>query len=352
MNLLPRRPCIRRSQRGSLLGRIRRLCRWFWLFVSVLFDWLIGGMGGGSPAAILATALTRRAFALTGTAFAIRRDGRVRRGRAHIALLEGDNARLAIVASVRVLHGNGHASEGISTAIRPGICHEPLGVVSNTEVHFLSLETDLRIIVDRVEGPCDAGVVGGNVVATVHQVVGHDVDEVDRRPDFGALFLGEGDHVDFLSRDRKREEFVLSDFLADGLHQQWEGFDLGFFLLVGNLLVVLPVPAGVLPIEICVCQLTSSWVEGMHAMDVPTPSKPLAFNIIAMFFAYLALDSSVFAPSENPEVSPQPPMATMTLVSLEKRFRKVETGSKGVKPLESPVNKVDLAKAMMAWVIP
>lgn len=95
--------------------------------------------------------------------------------------------------------------------------------------------------------------VGGHVVAAVHQVVAHDVDEVDRRPDLRALFLGEGDHVDLLARHGEREELVLADFAADGLHQEREGFDLAGFLLVGDLLVVLPVPAGVFPIEIYRC---------------------------------------------------------------------------------------------------
>lgn len=89
------------------------------------------------------------------------------------------------------------------TAIRPGVRHEPLGIIRNSEVHFLSLEAHFRIIIDRDKGPRNTGVMGSHVVTAVHQVVRHDIDKIDRRPDLRALLLSESDHVTFLARDRE-----------------------------------------------------------------------------------------------------------------------------------------------------
>lgn len=73
----------------------------------------------------------------------------------------------------------------------------------------------------------------------------------------------------------------------------------------------------------------------------------------ATFFAYRALVVLSFAPSKKPAVSPQPPIAIITLVSLEKRPRIVEIGSKGVNcGGESELKRLEFAKAMIACVIP
>lgn len=93
--------------------------------------------------------------------------------------------------------------------------------------------------------------VGGDVVAAVHQVVGHDVDHIDGLEDLGALLLCECDHVDLAAWHGDGEGFV-AELLAQGREELWVCLDLGCFVLVRDLFVVLSVAAGVLPVDIFV----------------------------------------------------------------------------------------------------
>lgn len=73
----------------------------------------------------------------------------------------------------------------------------------------------------------------------------------------------------------------------------------------------------------------------------------------ATFFAYRSRDASSLAPSEKPAVSPQPPIAIMSLVSELKRLRMVSGDSNGVKDGgESELNSFEGANAIIAVSIP
>ena len=115
------------------------------------------------------------------------------------------------------------------------------------------------------------------------------------------------------------------------------------------------VTAGVFPIN--VYTFRSILVAGQDSEeeygDIPTPSKPSWFTIVATFFAYWLREVSSFAAVENPELSPHPPIAIMSLVPGLKRLRMVETDSKGVNcGGELELKSVDWAKAMIACVMP
>lgn len=89
-----------------------------------------------------------------------------------------------------------------------------------------------------------------HVVTAVHQVIRHDVDHVDSRPDLGSLFFGEGNHVAAFTWDCNRQNLVLANCVADGLHEERVRLNLAGFLGIGDLLVVVAVAAGVFPVDI------------------------------------------------------------------------------------------------------
>ena len=69
---------------------------------------------------------------------------------------------------------------------------EPFDVESETEVHFLGGHAAFFVGGDGGQRGLDAGVVFRNVVSSVHEVVGHDVEEVERGADGGDGGWSEG----------------------------------------------------------------------------------------------------------------------------------------------------------------
>lgn len=134
-------------------------------------------------------------------------------------------------------------------AVRVGVGGEPLRVVGKAKVDLLRLKTEIEIGLDSVEGSLDAGVVRGDVVTTVHQIVGHNVDHVDGLEDLRALLLGESNHVLATTGDGDGEGLV-ADCLADSGQEFGVGLDLVDLRGVGDLLVVLAVTTGILPIDV------------------------------------------------------------------------------------------------------
>jgi len=55
---------------------------------------------------------------------------------------------------------------------------EPLGVEWETEDQLVGGEAEGQILVDRTSGALDRDMVGGVVVATVHEIVCHDLEEL------------------------------------------------------------------------------------------------------------------------------------------------------------------------------
>ena len=56
---------------------------------------------------------------------------------------------------------------------------EPFYVECETEIHLRGMDASLFVGVDGGERGLDAGVVGCDVVSSVHEIVGHDVEEVE-----------------------------------------------------------------------------------------------------------------------------------------------------------------------------
>lgn len=107
--------------------------------------------------------------------------------------------------------------------------------------------------------------VGSVVVTTVHEIVGHNlkksanylvilerwthVDKVDVFVDERSLSREISDHVTLKTGD-SNGKLLLSDELLDLLEKLGESLDLVGLLGVGDLLVVLAVTTGVLPVDI------------------------------------------------------------------------------------------------------
>lgn len=134
-------------------------------------------------------------------------------------------------------------------AVRVRVSGEPLRIVSKAKVDLLRLKAQIKVRLDSVERSLNASVMSGDIVTAVHQIVGHDVDHVDRLEDLGTLLLGKGDHVASAAGDGDREG-LITDSLPDGCEELGVGLDLVDFGGVGDLLVVLAVTAGVLPVDV------------------------------------------------------------------------------------------------------
>lgn len=132
-----------------------------------------------------------------------------------VGCLEGHGGGLAGVATVWVLEQYSRASE----AGRAGVVRvdgEVFRVESEAEHGFCGGQAEhVEVVVDGGEGAVDGGVVSSDVVAPVHEIVSHDVYEIDRGPDGGCCGAGEGDHVACFGGDGDREELV-ADGPADG----------------------------------------------------------------------------------------------------------------------------------------
>lgn len=84
---------------------------------------------------------------------------------------------------------------------------------------------------------------------------------------------------------------------------------------------------------------------------IPTPSRPVKFNIVATLDAKRWIMVSFFKAAWKP-VSLQPPIAIIVLQPVGKRALKVLRGSKRVKlPWGSDVKSEAGIKAMIAWSI-
>lgn len=172
------------------------------------------------------------------------------RRRRHGTLLKRQHPRLSIIRSIRLLQRRNRTPKRMLLTPRILLRREPLRIISNTQVHFLRGKADLLVRMDRVKRPLHTAVVGRHVVATVHQIVRHDVDHVDGRPDLRSILLREGDHVASLAGDGQREDLVLADGLANGLHKERVSLDVALALLIRDSLVVVTVAAGVFPVDI------------------------------------------------------------------------------------------------------
>lgn len=80
-----------------------------------------------------------------------------------------------------------------------------------------------------------------DVVPSVHQIVGHDIEEIQRQADRGHLCLGEGQHISRQSWYSSRNDLFRTKSGTNLREQQWIGFDLPGFLRIRNLLVILAV---------------------------------------------------------------------------------------------------------------
>ena len=88
-----------------------------------------------------------------------------------------------------------------------------------------------------------------NVVAAVHQIVGHDVKEVQVGLDVYNV-AAECNHVTLDPGDRGCDQLGGAQCGAKFTEQERVGRDFPLFLRVWNLLVVLAVPSRVLPIDV------------------------------------------------------------------------------------------------------
>lgn len=163
--------------------------------------------------------------------------------------LEGECARLAVISSIVVLKLDQLAAERVLFAVRLGIGSEPLRVVRETKVKLLCRGTDRQVLVNGVQGSLHTTVVGGNVVATVNQIIAHDIDIIDGLEDLRALLLGEGNEILLAARDGNGKS-LLSNGLAESFQELGVSFDFIHLLGVRNVLVVLTVTTRVLPVDI------------------------------------------------------------------------------------------------------
>ena len=87
-----------------------------------------------------------------------------------------------------------------------GIGLEPFYVECKTEVHLLGPDASLLVGVDGGQRQLDAGMVFRDVVSSVHQVVGHDVEEVQGCVNGRHVGFRERQHVSGESRYGGRDE--------------------------------------------------------------------------------------------------------------------------------------------------
>lgn len=142
-----------------------------------------------------------------------------------------------------VFEEGGGAADGVVGAgvVVGGGGAVPFYVEGEAEGKFVGGEAEGLVGREGGEGGGDAGVVGCGVVAPVHEVVGHDVEEVEGGGDEGGGGGGEGEHVAREAGDGGREEFV-GEGGAEGGEEEGLGFDFPGFCPVGDLLVVFAVP--------------------------------------------------------------------------------------------------------------
>src|SRR3569833_3829236 len=107
---------------------------------------------------------------------------------------------------------------------------------------------DVRI--DGGQAVLDTRVVLGDVVPAVHQGARHDVEEVDAVHDARDRPPREGNHVLEPSRDGRRDDPLRAQGRPDGGQAQRIRVYLPGLVAVGDTLVVLTVPAGVLPVNV------------------------------------------------------------------------------------------------------
>ena len=96
-----------------------------------------------------------------------------------------------------------------------GIGAEPFDVESETQVHLLGGQAAVLVGGDGGERGLDAGVVFCDVVSSVHEVVGHDVEEVEGGADGGDGGRGDGEHVSRQAWDGGGDEFLGAQGGAD-----------------------------------------------------------------------------------------------------------------------------------------
>jgi hypothetical protein len=201
----------------------------------------------------------------TSTASSIRSSSQVGRSRNKVGGLKGHGARLSSVATILgVLEKLGRAADGLVASVTL-LGSEPLGVEGDAEDELVSGETEGEILVDGTSGTLDGDVVGGVVITTVHEIIGHDlerlvggfirlrrgiyVDKVDGLFNERSFAGDVGDHVALKSRDSDGE-LLLADELLDLLKELREGLDLVGLLGVDDLLVVRAVTTGVLHVDV------------------------------------------------------------------------------------------------------
>lgn len=88
--------------------------------------------------------------------------------------LKSDSARKARVAAVGVLEDRRVTAGGLVAGLAV-LGGEPLGVKGEAEVHLLGGHAAGEVRLDGGEGAGDRGVVVGDGVATVHEIIGHDL---------------------------------------------------------------------------------------------------------------------------------------------------------------------------------
>lgn len=164
--------------------------------------------------------------------------------------LKGNGTGLASVLSLGVLKGDSSTSNGLSGAVGSWVGVEVLGVEGNTKVTLASVHANVDVVVDSLEGALNRGVVLRDVVATVHQVVAHDVNHVDRLENAGTLVGSVCNHVTLQTGGGDRKNLVSSDGIANSLQEDRESVDLARALRVRGGFVVFAISTGVLPVNV------------------------------------------------------------------------------------------------------
>lgn len=198
----------------------------------------------------------------------IGRNGQVLRSPDKVGLFKGNSARLASVASISSLEELSRASGGFS-ALDAGLGGEPLGIKGESNVELAGLEAAGDVGVDGLGGSLVRGVVGGDAITAVHEIIRHDVDEINSSVDLGDLLMSVGDHVPLKTRNGNGELLVTNGIL-DLLQELGVALDLVDLLRVWDTLIVLAVASGVLPVDIDTIVSES----GQGVCDVP--GVPLA----------------------------------------------------------------------------
>lgn len=110
----------------------------------------------------------------TSSTRSIRRNGQGLRGLDKVGLFKGDGARLASVASISSLEELSGAS-GRFVALNARLGGEPLGVKGESNVELAGLEAAGDVGVDGLGGSFVGGVVGGDAITAVHEIIRHDL---------------------------------------------------------------------------------------------------------------------------------------------------------------------------------